>query len=428
MNEMRVGVIGLGFVGLPLSLSYAMNGAKVVGVDVSAALVEELNRGISHHQEYDQGRPLAEILREMLAKGNFRVTTDYREAAKEVNHYIVTVGIPVRDGDPDLSYLISAAKSLSQVLKKGDLVLLRSTVVPGTTEEVFLPILEESGLKAGIDFDLAYSSERIAEGRAFEEFRTMPLAVGGVTQKSAERAKEILSFVTKAEITVSSIKIVETAKVIENVQRDVNIAMVQEFARFAEGMGLNTAELIRVANTHKRVNLLIPGPGVGGYCLPNAYYYLQPKAAEMGLRLGLLEMARQINDAVPGILVSMMEEGLKRRGKSLSEAKIAVLGLAMKDYSNDDRISPCHQVISILLSKGASVYAYDPAVPSTYPFKVNTLEEAVNRADGLFFLAMQKAFETIDWHDMLKQMVEDAVIVDAKNRVPEGLNAEVIRI
>lgn len=428
MNEMHVGVIGLGFVGLPLSLSYAMNGAKVVGVDVSAALVEELKRGISHHQEYDQGRPLAEILREMLAKGNFRVTTDYREAAKEVNHYIVTVGIPVRDGDPDLSYLISAAKSLSQVLKKGDLVLLRSTVVPGTTEEVFLPILEESGLKAGIDFDLAYSSERIAEGRAFEEFRTMPLAVGGVTQKSAERAKEFLSFVTKAEITISSIKIVETAKVIENVQRDVNIAMVQEFARFAEGMGLNTAELIRVANTHKRVHLLNPGPGVGGYCLPNAYYYLQPKAAEMGLRLSLLEMARQINDAVPGILVSMMEEGLKKRGKSLSEAKIAVLGLAMKDYSNDDRISPCHQVVSILLSKGTSVYAYDPAVPSTYPFKVNTLEEAVKGADGLFFLAMQKAFEAIDWHDMLKQMAEDAVIVDAKNRVPEGLNAEVIRI
>ncbi|WP_028987814.1 nucleotide sugar dehydrogenase [Thermicanus aegyptius] len=428
MNQLHVGVIGLGFVGLPLSLSYAMKGAKVIGVDVLPRLVEELNQGISYHQEYDEGKPLAEILREELAKGNFRATTDYREAANEVNHYIVTVGIPVRNGDPDLSYLISAAESLSQVLKKGDLVVLRSTVVPGTTEEIFLPILEKSGLKAGVDFDLAYSSERIAEGRAFEEFRTMPLAVGGVTEASALRAKEFLSFVTEAEITLSSIKIVETAKVIENVQRDVNIAMVQEFARFAEGMGINTAELIRVANTHKRVNLLVPGPGVGGYCLPNAYYYLQPKAAEMGLRLGLLEMARQINDAVPGVLVTMMEEGLKKRGKGIREAKIAVLGLAMKDYSNDDRISPCHQVVSLLISKGAIVKAYDPAVPSRYPFKVDTLEEAADGADGLFFLAMQKAFEGIRWQELLGRMSENAVLVDAKNRIPYDLKAEVIRI
>lgn len=428
MKDMNLSVVGLGFVGLPLALSYAMKGAKVVGVDLSAALIHDLNRGISHHQEYDQGRSLAEILQEQLANGHFRATTDYEEAAKAVNHYIVTVGIPVRGGDPDLSYLTSAAKSLSRVLKKGDLVILRSTVVPGTTEEVFLPILEESGLKAGIDFDLAYSSERIAEGRAFEEFRSMPLAVGGVNKRSAQRAKECLAFVTQAEITISSIKIVETAKVIENVQRDVNIAMAQEFARFAEGLGLNTVELIRVANTHKRVNLLIPGPGVGGYCLPNAYYYLQPKAAEIGLRLSLLELARQINDAVPGILVSMMEEGLKKRGKTLKGSKIAVLGLAMKDFSNDDRISPCHQVISILQSKGAVVKAFDPAVPAEYPFKVDSLDESIGGADGLFFLAMQKAFETIDWHTLMDRMAESPVFVDAKNRIPYDVKAEVIRI
>lgn len=430
MSQVKLGVIGLGFIGLPLSLSYAMKGAKVVGVDVLDSHVDDINRGISHHLEYYQGRSLADILKEQLSNGRFRATTDYAEAARDVNQYMVTVGIPVRNGDPDFSYLISAMRSLAKVLKKGDLVVIRSTVVPGTTEELLLPILEESGLKAGVDFYLAYCSERIAEGRAFEEFIHMPLAVGGINEESAQRAKSLLSFVTEAEIHISTIKIVEAAKVIENIQRDVNIAMVQEFARFAEQFGIDTFELIRIANTHKRVQLLTPGPGVGGYCLPNALYYLQPKAKELGVRLNLLETARIINDSVPGILVSMLEEALKTRGIPLRGAKIAVLGLAMKDYSNDDRISPCHQVIAELQSKGAIVKAYDPAVPTEYDFKVDSLEQAIVEADGLFLLAMQKEFEEIDWHQIIDQMRPNAVLIDAKNRIPktEKLDAYVIRI
>jgi UDP-N-acetyl-D-mannosaminuronic acid dehydrogenase len=429
MSELKLGVIGLGFIGLPLSISYAMKGAHVVGVDVNQHLVNEINQGISHHHEYYNGKSLSELLKEQLNQGRFKATTDYSEAAAEVNQYMITVGIPVRNGDPDFTHLSSAMKSLAKVLKKGDLVIVRSTVVPGTTEELVLPILEESGLKAGIDFDLAYCSERIAEGRAFEEFISMPLAVGGITDQAAIRAKELLSFVTKAEISISTIKIVETAKVIENIQRDVNIAMVQEFARFAERMGLDTFELIRIANTHKRVQLLIPGPGVGGYCLPNAFYYLQPKAQELGVGLNLLKTARSINDSVPGILVSMMEEQLNALGKSVQGAKVAVLGLAMKDYSNDDRISPCHQVIEILRSKGAQVYAYDPAVPSAYEYKVDSLDEAVDGADALFLLAVQKEFDTLDWQSIVSKMNQDAVLLDAKNRIPKELEGvQIIRI
>jgi len=424
MERVKLGVIGLGFIGLPLSLSYAMKGAKVIGIDVLESLVESINQGKSHHLEYYQGKSLAEILQEQLKADRFQATTNYEEAANQVDTYMITVGIPVRNGDPDMSPIIGAAQSLSKVLKKGDLVILRSTVVPGTTEEVVKPILEKSGLKAGVDFDLAYASERIAEGRAFEEFITMPLTVGGINSHSAERAKKVLSFVTEAEIHLSSIKVVETAKVIENIQRDVNIAMVQEFARFAEKMGIDTFELIRIANTHQRVNLLMPGPGVGGYCLPNALYYLLPKAEEHQLNLTLLKTARLINDGVPAILVSMMKEKLEAAGRTMEGAKIAVLGLAMKDYSNDDRISPAHQVVEHLRMNGAVVKAYDPAVTSAQDFKVEELQEAIENADGLFFLAMQKEFEPIDWQELVQALQPHAVIIDTKNRIPKAIEPD----
>jgi UDP-N-acetyl-D-mannosaminuronic acid dehydrogenase len=423
-NKPSVAVIGLGFIGLPLSLSYAMHGAKVVGLDVLPSLIEDINAGKSHHLEFYQGKSISEILKEQLASGNFTATTDYQTAAKTVDHYIITVGIPIQQGDPNLGHLQSCCEQLAQVLKQGDTVVLRSTVVPGTTEEMVIPLLEQSGLIAGKDFYLAYSSERIAEGRAFDEFITMPLAMGGINEASVEKAKALLSFVTKAEITISSIKVVETAKVIENVQRDVNIAMVQQFARFAEGMGMDTFDLIKVANSHSRVNLLTPGPGVGGYCLPNALYYLLPKAKELGLSMNLLEVARGINDGVPAALVDMYEAELKNKGKHLKGSKVALLGLAMKDFSNDDRISPPHQIAEILVSRGARVYAYDPAVHSTYAYKVQELEEAIDQADGLIYLTVQEAFLSIDWNDLTSRMADHPVLLDTKNRIPRDTSAQ----
>ncbi|MCF6092559.1 nucleotide sugar dehydrogenase [Microaerobacter geothermalis] len=429
VDKPRLAVIGLGFIGLPLSLSYAMNGAKVIGIDVLKEHVGNINKGITHHMEYYQGKSISDILREQLEAKTFYATTCYEEAASQVDNYVITVGIPVRQEIPDTSYLEESCLSLSKVLKKGDTIILRSTVVPGTTEELVLPILEKSGLKAGTDFYLAYCSERIAEGRAFEEFIHMPLALGGVNEESAERAKSLLSFVTKADIHVTDIKVVETAKVIENIQRDVNIAMVQQFARFAEKLGIDTFELIRIANTHKRVNLLTPGPGVGGYCLPNALYYLQPKAKELQVDISLLEKARQINDSVPYALVQMVKDSLEKQGRSLKGLKVAVLGLAMKDYSNDDRISPPHQLVSLLLEEGAHVFAYDPGVPESYPYKVNSLEEAVADAKALFLLTMQEEFKYVDWkRQVIDKMSSKPVILDGKNQIPRSLDKDMILI
>ncbi|NGQ94438.1 nucleotide sugar dehydrogenase [Brevibacillus sp. SYP-B805] len=425
-QPVSVAVIGLGFVGLPLALTYAMKGARVIGVDALPGLVEEINSGHSHHLESYQGKTLAEILREQIAAGRFRATTSYEEAAGEVSNYIVTVGLPVHNGDPDLRPLKSCAQTLGKVLKKGDMVMIRSTVVPGTTEEVLKPILEEaSGLAAGSDFYLTYCSERIAEGRAFEEFIRMPLVLGGINEASAEKGKELLSFISEAEITLSDIRVVETAKVIENIQRDVNIAMVQEFARFAETFGIDTFELIKVANTHTRVNLLTPGPGVGGFCLPNALHYLQPKANELGVPLPLLQLARQINDGVPRVIAGMLEKALQEVGKPLAGSRVAVLGLAMKDFSNDDRVSPVHQLVAELQARGADVVSYDPAVPRRYEHKVDSLEEAVRGADALLLTAVQQEFVDADWLSLVEKMGKSPVLFDTKNRIPRHVDEKV---
>ncbi|WP_025844140.1 nucleotide sugar dehydrogenase [Brevibacillus agri] len=430
-QPVRVAVVGLGFVGLPLALTYAMKGANVVGVDALPHVVDEINAAHSHHLESYQGKTLPEILKEQIEAKRFRATTSYEEAAAEVDHYIVTVGLPVHNGDPDLGPLKSCAQSLGSVLKKGDTIMIRSTVVPGTTEEVLKPILEEvSGLVAGVDFYLTYCSERIAEGRAFEEFIHMPLVLGGINEQSAEKGKELLSFISETDITISDIRVVETAKVIENIQRDVNIAMVQEFARFSEAFGIDTFELIKVANTHKRVNLLTPGPGVGGFCLPNALYYLQPKARELGVSLPILQQARMTNDAVPEVLIGMLEKALQQKGKTLAGSRVAVLGLAMKDFSNDDRVSPVHDIIKLLLAQGVEVRSYDPAVPTAYEHKQDSLEAAVRGADALILTAVQKQFADVNWDEVAAQMADSAILFDTKNRIPLNSvsKATVVRI
>ncbi|OUM84156.1 MAG: nucleotide sugar dehydrogenase [Bacillus thermozeamaize] len=414
----RVAVIGLGYIGLPLSLSFAMKGTPVIGVDTNAALVEEINRGITHHLESYAGKGIRQILQEELQSGRFRATTDYSEAIPGSLAIVVTVGIPIQSGDPDTSYLRSAMSSIGQYLEPGQVVIIRSTVIPGMTGGMLRQILEEtSGLVAGEDFDLAYCSERIAEGKAFEEFESMPAVLAGVNGRSAAAAEAIIAKVTtRAPIyRASDMMVVEASKVFENVSRDVNIAMVQEFARFTEALGIDIHEVIRVANTHKRVNLLTPGPGVGGYCLPNALYYLLPKAEEMNVPLHLLRLARQINDSIPGLLVEQVNLWAQKRQRRPQDVRVTVLGIAMKDYSSDDRISPPLETIRLLQQEGYQVKAYDPAVPTQYPYKVADFTEAVRGADVIMILARQAEipFDRIaEWRSLA---AEQLFVVDTRN-------------
>lgn len=432
MMDQKIAVIGMGFVGLPLALSFAMRGAKVVSIDVNEVLVKETMAGITHHKEAYKDQSISDILKAQLEAGRFTAATSYDEQVDDISTYIVTVGIPIVNGKPNNNHLQSAAEQIAKRLKKGDVVIIRSTVIPGMTNGFVKPILEKSGLTEGVDFHLAYASERIAEGRAFDEFENMPLVVG-VNQKSAgDIVTKTLGIVTKAPIHVaSSIEVVETSKVIENVQRDVNIAMVQEFARFAESMGIDTYELIQVANTHKRVNLLTPGAGVGGYCIPNAYHYLKPKADEMGMgsQMELLKTARQTNEQLPEVMVGMIEQGLKKQNR---EGKtVAVFGLAMKDFSNDDRISPSTDIVNLLIEKGYKVKAYDPAVVTTYDYKVSDPYDCVEGADVLAILVEQEGMKELDYQKIATLMNDKPVLVDLKHiskTIDSGAFFDIVRI
>lgn len=404
-------VIGLGYVGLPLALSFAMKGYKVFGVDSNESLIEELKNGITYHLESYNGKSIQEILNEQLRNGNFVPILDYDKALKSADDVIVTVPIPVYGGKPYFEYLISCARKISENLRKNQLILLRSTVVPGTTRNIFLPILEESGLKCGEDFYLAYASERIAEGRAFEEFENMPTALAGFCENSTKRAVDLIKVICKQEIIVaSSFEVVETAKVIENLQRDINIAMVNEFERFTKAMNLDIFEVIKVANTHKRVNLLYPGPGVGGFCIPNAFYYLDAKAQELGVELKLSKTARMFNEGVPYYISDLVMRVIERHG---CPKKVAVLGIAMKDYSSDDRLSPAIEIIKILKDRGIEVKAFDPAVKTEYDFKVGSLQEALKGTRVVLILAKQHGIE----FDKIFEHIppSDAIVVDTRD-------------
>ncbi|MBK5240627.1 nucleotide sugar dehydrogenase [Clostridium sp.] len=418
LNEIntKVCIFGQGFVGLPLALSFALRGCSVVGVDVDDVLVENINKGITHHLEKFHGITIVEILQSKLKERRYLATTDAGKAVRGCNNIIVTVGIPIKNGDFIMDYLEYACRNIGRNIKKDDLVIIRSTVIPGTTEDFVLPILEsESGMKAGIDFYLAYASERIAEGNAFEEFANMVTLVGGVNKASLYRAIDLLGVVCMAEvIAASGIKEVETAKVFENIQRDVNIAMSQEFARFTEALGIDINEVIKLSNTHKRVNLLTPGAGVGGYCIPNAYHYLAPKAEEFGLNMGLLKLARDKNARVPEFIVDKTEELLKQVGKKLKGSKVAVLGIAMKDYSNDDRNSPSVDICKLLIERGANISAFDPMVQEEYKFKKSTQNDALNGADAVLIITKQQGIDFSDVYGMAKKMNDSPVCIDVK--------------
>lgn len=410
-----VAVFGLGFVGLPLSLSFAMEGSRVFGVDVVPALVDELQAGRSLHQESYKGRNLAQILREQTDGGRFTATLDGADAVSRADTVIVTVGVPVSaDGRPLFGPLTGALETIGKALRPGHIVILRATVVPGTTEDMARPLLEEiSGLKAGVDFDLAYCPERIAEGRAFDEFRTMPTVIAAVTRDGAERARRALARVTR-EITVTQgLMAAELSKVIENVQRDVNIAIVQELAAICERTGVDVREVIALANTHKRVHLLDPGPGVGGYCIPNALHYLRPLASRVDLTLPTLESARATNAAVPDRIAAVALAHARSLGLGPADASFGIWGLAMKDFTNDDRISPPMEIADRLAASGARVRAFDPAVRPDHPYPAATALEAAEGAHVLLVLARQEGMD-FDSPVPLSALAPGALVLDTR--------------
>ncbi len=405
--EKKLAVVGLGYVGLPLALTYVLGGFQVAGIDVDVHRVQAIRSASLGMREDFDGVPVNDVLRKCLADGNLVVTSMFSSLPRDIETYIITVGIPIDDDwSLDMSMLASACRSLGQLLKRGDLVICRSTVPVGTTRGLVMPALEEaSGLKAGVDFDLAYSSERIAEGRAYEEFRTMPLVVGGINSHSLERAAEVLGAInTKPVFKASSIELVEAAKMFENAQRDVNIAVANQVARFANRFDIPAWELIDACNTHSRVKILAPGIGVGGHCIPYASPYLFGSLADVAEREELLPTfvsARQANAAQPAYIAGRMAQALH----GTSGRRVLFVGIAMKDYSDDVTVSPAVVLARTLKDMGAVVHVLDDIADIPAGFDRETdLRAAVRWAQAAVLPIRQSGVD----YEMLRELVLEA--------------------
>lgn len=355
----RVAVMGLGYVGLPLAVALAKAGFPVTGVDVSPERVAAIQRGESYIGDVapDELAPLVET-------GRLRVTTNAADLG-EADAIIICVPSPLQHNKaPDLSFIITAARQISGFLKKGQLVILQSTTYPGTTEEDVLPILEESGLKVGADFHLAFSPERINPGDREHTVSTTPKVVGGVSPACGELARRLLATIHPQVHLVSSPRAAEMTKLLENTFRAVNIALVNEMAMLCERMGLDVWEVIAAASTKPFGYMpFFPGPGVGGHCIPVDPFFLLWKAREYDFHTKFIELAAEVNESMPYHTVSKVVEALNSRQKSVKGARILVLGVTYKADVEDARNSPATRVIELLLGMGADVAYSDPYVP-----------------------------------------------------------------
>jgi UDP-N-acetyl-D-glucosamine dehydrogenase len=354
---MKVGIVGLGYVGLPLALAFAEAGCDVVGVDTDARRVERLRRSESDVEDVpsDRLRAIAE---------RFTATDSYRSLAA-CEAVIICVPTPLANHrEPDLSYLVEAATQLSRVLHEGRLVVLESTTYPGTTRERLLPILEESGLAAGREFKLAYSPERIDPGRTDHTVRTTPKVVGGLTEDCLRRATELYRLICDEIVQVSSPEVAELTKLLENIFRSVNIALVNELAQLCDRMGIDVWEVVDAAGTKPFGFMRFdPGPGMGGHCLPIDPFYLAFKAREHDFYTEFIELAGKLNQAQPHFCVEKIERALNDAEKPVRGSRVLLLGVAYKGGVGDLREAPALKIIRALRGLGADIAYHDPHVP-----------------------------------------------------------------
>jgi UDP-N-acetyl-D-glucosamine dehydrogenase len=359
-RQARVGVVGLGYVGLPLAVALAEAGLHVVGVDLDPAKVEMLNGG----QSYVEDIP-ADRLAPLIADGRFLASASY-EALAEADGVSISVPTPLRKtGDPDISYIVAASQALCPYLHPGLVVILESTTYPGTTREVVLPELEKDGLKVGVDLFLAFSPERVDPGRKDWTTENTPKVIGGITPACTQVAAAFYGLAIQSVVPVSSTEAAEMTKLLENTFRAVNIALVNEMALMCERLGLDVWEVIEAAAT-KPFGFMkfTPGPGLGGHCIPIDPLYLSWKLKTVKYTARFIELASEINTNMPRYVVGRIQDALNERGQSIKGSKILVLGVAFKPDVADTREAPALDVIGMLMDKGAEVSYHDPFVPT----------------------------------------------------------------
>jgi UDP-N-acetyl-D-glucosamine dehydrogenase len=372
-----VGVVGLGYVGLPLAVAFAREGCEVIAVDVDARKVHAIEAGESYIEDVP-----SEQLRELA--GLIHASTRYARLER-ADAVLICVPTPLtRNREPDLGPLIDATRGLADVLQAGQLVVLESTTYPGTTRERVQPILEESGLAAGRDFHLAFSPERVDPGRTDFTLRNTPKVVGGLTQACADRAQALYELVCEQVVMVSSPEAAELTKLLENIFRSVNIALVNELAMLTDRMGIDIWEVVDAAATKPYGFMRFePGPGMGGHCLPVDPFYLSWRAREFDMSTEFIELAGKVNQQMPYHCVMKVERALNDIGLPVKGSRVAVLGVSYKPGVGDIRESPALKIVALLRALGAELRYHDPHVPalSDYDLQSVPLADALQDAD-----------------------------------------------
>ncbi|MGE8080428.1 nucleotide sugar dehydrogenase [Peribacillus loiseleuriae] len=402
MNK-KLCVVGLGYIGLPTAVMFANHGLKVHGVDINEKAVSLIKNKQLHIEE----NGLQERLNAAIDNGNFTVSTTPEEA----DVFILAVPSPINeDKTANLEYVRSATKAIKPYVKKGNLVILESTVPPRTVEDVMMPVLIETGLNIGTELFVSHSPERVIPGKVFDELVNNDRIVGGINEESAKMTEELYRVFVKGTIHLTDATTAEMVKVIENTYRDVNIAFANELAKISERIGVNAWEAIKLANYHPRVNIHTPGPGVGGHCIavdPWFLVELQPELAN------LVHMSRTINDSMPKYTAEKAKNILD--SKHIQHGRATVLGLAFKANIDDTRESPSLEVIKNLQTLGIDVVAYDPHVKvNINDYQTQDLAEALQHSDMILVLTEHSEFRTINPQE-IADLVRTKVVIDAKN-------------
>jgi len=375
---MKIAIIGLGYVGLPLSLQFARSGVEVLGLDIDPVKVESLNRGRSYIKHIDSA-----VIARYSTSGQFVASTDFSRV-KEVEAILICVPTPLnKNREPDISYILDTGRAIAPHLQPGTLVVLESTTYPGTTDEDLRAVLESgSALKAGTGFYLAFSPEREDPGNAQSQVEIIPKVVGGYTPACLERAQALYGRAIKTLVPVSSCRAAEATKLLENIFRSVNIALVNELKVVYSAMGIDIWEVIRAAKTKPfGFMAFYPGPGLGGHCIPIDPFYLTWKAREYGQNTRFIELAGEVNTAMPEYVVNRVAEALNARRLPVNGSRILILGLAYKPNVDDERESPSYTLMELLKSRGAEVAYHDPHVPVIRPTREHAHWAGVRSVD-----------------------------------------------
>ena len=404
---MKIAIVGLGYVGLPLSLQFARSGVEVLGLDIDPAKVESLNQGRSYIKHIESS-----AIAEHAQSGRLSASSDFSRV-KETEAVIICVPTPLnKNREPDISYIIETGKAIAPHLQKGTLVVLESTTYPGTTDEDLRAVLEAgSKLKAGTDFHLAFSPEREDPGNAQSKVEIIPKVIGGYTPACLERTKALYGRAIKTLVPVSSCRAAEATKLLENIFRSVNIALVNELKVVYSAMDIDVWEVVNAAKTKPfGFMAFYPGPGLGGHCIPIDPFYLTWKAREFGQNTRFIELAGEINTAMPMYVVNRTAEALNANRKPVNGSRVLIVGLAYKPNVDDERESPSYTLMEILKSRGAAVAYYDPYVPVIRPTRehahwtgtrsVNWNRETVQSFDAVIISTNHQSVsyqELADW-------------------------------